>query len=157
MVLDVACGSRMFWFDRTDRRAVFVDKRAESHVLTDSSSRGGSRTLVIAPDIQADFTALPFQDESFALVCFDPPHLVRNGRRGWLAKKYGKLEGDWREDLRKGFIECFRVLKPEGTLVFKWNEHEIPVSQILALTTAQPLFGTRCGKAAKSHWLVFTK
>ena len=81
MVLDVACGSRMFWFDRTDRRVVFVDKRAELHVLTDVSSRGGSRTLVIDPDIQADFTALPFQDESFALVCFDPPHLVRNGRR----------------------------------------------------------------------------
>ena len=156
-VLDACCGSRMFWFDRTDDRALFMDKRAESHVLRDKSSRGGSRSLIVAPDLQADFTALPFPDEHFALVVLDPPHLIRNGLRGWMAKKYGKLEGDWREDLRAGFAECFRVLKPDGTLIFKWNEHEIPVSKILALTPMKPLFGNRCGKTAKSHWLVFMK
>jgi SAM-dependent methyltransferase len=147
----------MFWFDRTDLRAVFVDKRRESHALADKSSKWGSRALVVDPDIQADFTALPFKDESFALVVFDPPHLVRNGKTGWLAKKYGKLEGDWREDLRKGFSECFRVLRAEGTLVFKWNETDVPVSQILELTPERPLFGNRCGKAARSHWIVFMK
>lgn len=156
-VLDVCCGSRMFWFDRQDPRAVFVDKRRETHVLKDASSRDGSRTLVINPDLQMDFTALEFPDRSFALVVFDPPHLVRNGKRGWLAKKYGKLEGDWREELTKGFAECFRVLKPEGTLIFKWNEHDIPVSQILALTPEKPLVGNRCGRTSKSHWLVFLK
>lgn len=147
----------MFWFDRADNRAVFVDKRSETHVLPDVSSAGGSRTLHIAPDIQADFTALPFANETFALVVFDPPHLVRNGKGGWLAKKYGKLEGDWREELRRGFSECFRVLKSEGTLIFKWNENDIPVSQIMALTPERPLFGNRCGKNAKSHWVVFFK
>lgn len=147
----------MFWFDRADPRAVFVDKRSESHQLIDSSSKGGSRSLIIEPDIQADFTALPFEGESFALVVFDPPHLVRNGKKSWLAKKYGKLEGDWREELRKGFAECFRVLKPNGTLIFKWNENDIPVSQILALTPERPLIGNRCGKSAKSHWIVFLK
>lgn len=156
-VLDVCCGSRMFWFDREDSRAVFVDKRRETHELKDKSSKGGSRRLIIDPDIQADFTALPFEDESFALVVFDPPHLIRNGKSGWLAKKYGKLEGDWRDELRLGFAECFRVLKPEGTLIFKWNEHEIPVREILALTPERPLFGNRCGKTSKSHWIVFQK
>lgn len=157
LILDACCGSRMFWFDRKDDRAVFVDKRRETHTLRDKSSRGGSRELVIDPDFQADFTALPFPDNSFALVVFDPPHLLRNGKRGWLAKKYGKLEGDWREDLRRGFLECFRVLKPEGTLIFKWNEFEIPVLQILALTPEKPIIGNRCGKASKSHWIVFLK
>lgn len=156
-VLDACCGSRMFWFDRNDERAVFVDKRAERHELTDKSSVGGSRALIIEPDYQADFTALPFLDESFAIVVFDPPHLVRAGKRGWLAKKYGTLEGDWKEELRKGFAECFRVLRPEGTLIFKWNEYQVPVSQILALTSKKPLIGNRCGKHAKSHWLVFMK
>lgn len=156
-VLDAACGSRMFWFDRKDSRAVFVDKRRESYTLQDVSSTGGSRELIVNPDLLADFTAMPFPDDLFALVVFDPPHLVRNGRKGWLAKKYGKLEGDWREELRRGFTECFRVLKPEGTLIFKWNEHEIPVSQILALTPHRPLFGNRCGKTAKSHWIVYLK
>lgn len=156
-VLDACCGSRMFWFDRQDDRAVYIDKRKERHTLKDKSSKGGSRELVIEPDMQADFTDLPFADESFALVIFDPPHLIRNGNKGWLAKKYGKLEGDWREELRQGFAECFRVLKPEGTLIFKWSEHEVPVSQILALTPERPLIGNRCGKTAKSHWIVFFK
>ena len=147
----------MFWFDKHDQRAVFVDKRREVHELKDASSVHGSRHLVVSPDIQADFTALPFADETFALVVFDPPHLVRNGRSGWLAKKYGKLEGDWREELRKGFAECFRVLRVGGTLVFKWNERDVPVSQVLQLTDATPLFGNRNGKQSGSHWIVFFK
>lgn len=156
-VLDACCGSRMFWFDRAHPDAVFVDNRRESHTLRDKSSTGGSRQLVVDPDLVADFTALPFPDERFALVVFDPPHLVGNGRSGWLAKKYGKLGAAWRDDIRDGFAECFRVLRPDGTLIFKWNEHEIPVRDVLALTPEKPLFGNRCGKTAKSHWLVFMK
>ena len=156
-VLDPCCGSRMFWFDRSDERAVFSDNRRESHTLTDKSSAGGSRELVISPDVDADFRDLPFKSNRFHLVVFDPPHLVSNGSKGWLAKKYGKLGADWRDDLRAGFAECFRVLRPNGTLIFKWNEHEIPVSKILALTDHKPLFGNRCGKTAKSHWIVFMK
>lgn len=156
-MLDACCGSRMFWFDRADTRSVFVDKRREKHTLPDVSSAGGSRELIVNPDMLADFTALPFEDARFALVVFDPPHLVGAGKNGWLAKKYGVIEGDWRDQLRRGFAECFRVLKPDGTLVFKWNEERIPVSQVLALTPEKPLFGNRCGKTAKSHWIVFLK
>lgn len=156
-VLDACCGSRMFWFDRDDSRAVFADKRRETHDLPDKSSAGGKRTLVIDPDIVADFTSLPFQDGRFALVVFDPPHFARNGNKGWMAKKYGTLSGDWREELRKGFAECFRVLRPQGTLVFKWNENEVSVKEILALTSEKPLFGNRYGKHLESHWVVFIK
>ena len=156
-VLDACCGSRMFWFDRQDDRAVFVDNRRETHVLPDVSSADGLRTLTIQPDLVADFTALPFPDNRFAMVIFDPPHLIHAGPKGWQAKKYGRLQGDWKTMLRQGFAECFRVLKPEGTLIFKWNEHEVPVSQILALTPEKPLVGQRCGKSAKTHWLVFMK
>ena len=156
-VLDACCGSKMFWFDREDKRAVFVDVRREAHTLKDKSSSGGSRELVIDPDIKADFRKLPFENETFSLVIFDPPHLVRAGKRSWLALKYGKLENDWQDDLRRGFAECFRVLKHEGTLIFKWNEDQIKVSEVLALTPERPLVGNRCGRTAKSHWLVFHK
>lgn len=156
-VLDACCGSRMFWFDKVDSRAIFVDKRRETHVVNDSSSRFGERTLTVNPDLIADFTNLPFPDGRFAMVIFDPPHLTNAGKSGWQAKKYGRLEGDWKGMLRDGFAECFRVLKPEGTLIFKWNEQDVPVSQILALTPERPLVGQRCGKSAKTHWLVFMK
>lgn len=156
-VLDACCGSRMFWFDLQHPDALFVDNRRETHVLPDISSTGGSRLLVVDPNIQADFTQLPFRDEQFHHVVFDPPHLIRNGKKGWLAKKYGKLEGDWREDLRRGFAECFRVLKPNGTLVFKWCEEEVPVSEILQLAVRKPLYGNRSGRTAKTHWIVFLK
>lgn len=156
-IVDVCCGSRMFWFDPKDERVTFCDIRKEQHQLKDSSSAGGFRNLIVDPDIQCDFRALPFSNNTFNLVVFDPPHLIKNGRSGWLAKKYGKLNDDWRNDIRAGFSECFRVLKPGGTLIFKWNEFEIPVSKILALTDEKPLFGNRCGKQAKSHWIVFNK
>lgn len=156
-ILDVACGSRMFYFDKKNPLVLFGDKRKETHVLKDSSSKGGSRYLEINPDMQLDFTKLPFKSDTFSLVVFDPPHLVNNGKNGWLAKKYGKLGRDWRAEIAAGFSECFRVLKPCGTLIFKWNETDIGLPKILALTSEKPLFGNQCGKRSASHWLVFMK
>ena len=121
-----------------------------------SSLRDG-RDLNIDPDVVADFTSMPFESEAFHLVVFDPPHLNRAGPNSWLAKKYGKLGSNWEDMLRDGFAKCFRVLKPNGVLVFKWNETQIPVSKVLKLTPVSPLFGNRCGKTAKSHWVVFMK
>ena len=90
-------------------------------------------------------------------MAFDPPHLERAGPKSWLAAKYGKLGTDWRKDLRAGFAECFRVLKPEGVLVFKWNETQVKLKEVLALTLHQPLFGQVSGRTGMTHWLVFMK
>lgn len=143
----------MFWFNRRDQRALFVDKRRETCA---SDSRQGRREIVVDPDMIADFRELPFADATFTLVVFDPPHTF-SGAKGWMAKKYGSLERDWRADLTAGFKECFRVLCPLGTLVFKWNEHRVPVSTVLSLTPEKPLFGQRCGATARTHWIVFHK
>lgn len=156
-VLDACCGSKMFWFDKTDARAVYVDNRRENHILKDRTAKGGQRELIVNPDIVADFTALPFANEQFSIVVFDPPHLTHAGESGWQVKKYGRLTGDWKEMLRGGFAECFRVLRPRGTLVFKWNETNVPVSEILELTNHKPIVGQRCGKSAKTHWIIFLK
>ena len=75
-----------------------------------------------------------------------------------MGMKYGTLRGlDWRDMLRKGFAECFRVLRPGGTLIFKWCEVEIPLRDVLALTPEKPLYGNRSGKASKTHWIAFLK
>ena len=141
----------MMWFDPQDPRALFVDLRNETHELCDN------RTIHITPDIQADFTNLPFADESFQLVVFDPLHLERLGRTSWTYAKYGALFTTWREDLACGFEECFRILKPGGVLVFKWNEYQIPINEIIALSPHKPLFGHRSGKRALTHWVTFMK
>ena len=67
------------------------------------------------------------------------------------------IVGDWREMLRLGFAECFRVLRPEGTLIFQWSESDYPVREILALTPERPLYGHRSGKFSKTHWIAFLK
>ncbi|MGQ4689000.1 hypothetical protein ACUIHB_00285 [Aeromonas veronii] len=157
-VLDACCGSRMMWFDKQNPSAIFADIRHETLTVTDRTHReDGTRTLRIEPDQLMDFRNMPFADGSFKLVAFDPPHLERAGPKSWLAAKYGKLSDDWRSDLRAGFAECFRVLEPEGVLVFKWNETQVKVSEVLALTPHKPLFGQVSGRSGMTHWLVFMK
>lgn len=158
-VLDPCCGSRMMWFDRQNPDVVFGDRRSETLTVTDNSrgNASGRRVINIEPDTLLDFRALPFADGAFNLVAFDPPHLVHAGPKSWLAAKYGRLSDDWRGDLRAGFSECFRVLASNGVLVFKWNETQIKVGEVLALTPNQPLFGNTSGKKAGTHWMVFMK
>ena len=116
-ILDACCGSKMFWFDKENKDTIFMDNRYYEDTLCDG------RILKINPDIIADFRRMPFENESFYLVVFDPPHLLKAGENSWLAKKYGKLKLDtWKDDIRQGFNECMRVLKQNGTLIFKWNE-----------------------------------
>jgi ubiquinone/menaquinone biosynthesis C-methylase UbiE len=147
-VLDVCCGGRQFWFDKTDARALFIDNRTVETTLCDG------RAFTVAPDMVADFRNLPFPDASFPLVVFDPPHLLQAGESSWLKTKYGVLGQNWREDIRKGFAECFRVLMPLGTLVFKWCEEQVSFREVLGLTAEKPLFGNRRGKTI---WIVFQK
>jgi SAM-dependent methyltransferase len=151
LILDPCCGSRMFWFDKQHPDVVYGDRREEQHTLCDG------RSLRIEPDQLMDFRALPFDDGAFKLVAFDPPHLTHAGPKSWMAAKYGKLSEDWREDLRKGFSECFRVLATDGVLVFKWNETQVRVKEVLALTDQKPLFGHTTGKKGLTHWIVFMK
>ncbi len=147
----------MFWFDRQHPDVIFGDIRREVVTVSDRShgKENGTRTIRIEPDTLMDFRNLPYPDQSFSLVVFDPPHLVRAGPKSWLAAKYGKLSEDWREDLRQGFAECFRVLAKDGVLIFKWNETQVSIGEVLALTPIKPLLGHLSGRKGLTHWLVF--
>lgn len=158
-ILDPCSGSRMMWFDPENPSVIFGDIRNESITVTDRShgKLNGTRTVRIEPDTLMDFRDLPFDDNSFKLVSFDPPHLVRAGPKSWLAAKYGKLGENWSDDLHKGFCECIRVLEPGGVLVFKWNETQVKVKEVLNLAPIAPLFGHISGRKGLTHWLVFMK
>lgn len=84
-ILDACCGSRMFWFDKTNPNVLFADIRDESHILCDG------RKLDIKPDVIVDFREMPFPDNRFKMVVFDPPHLNKLGQDTWMAQKYGVL------------------------------------------------------------------
>lgn len=148
-ILDVCCGSRMFWFDKHHKDTVYMDIRQLDDTLCDG------RQLSINPDVIGDFRNIPYEDNTFKLVIFDPPHLIKAGENSWLAKKYGKLDKtSWPIDIKQGFDECMRVLEKDGILIFKWNEEQIKLKQILDLIEYIPLIGN---KRAKTHWLVFMK
>jgi len=150
-ILDPCCGGKMFWFNKSDPRVLFADIRSERYVLCDG------RKFEVKPDIQIDFKKMPFKDRSFALVVFDPPHLKGAGKKGWQAKKYGSLGSDWRFEIKAGFNECMRVLADYGTLIFKWNEQSIKVSQIIKIIGCDPLFGHRTMQNNKTIWMAFMK
>ena len=151
-ILDVCCGSKMFWFDKEDPSVEFCDNRTVPR-----HEYYKNRYIEVKPDTVCDFTDLPFEDKQFKLVVFDPPHLIWAGDRSWMALKYGCLKGDWKTMLSKGFDECMRVLDDYGVLIFKWSEVQIKLSEILPLFSQKPLFGNRSGKHNNTHWLCFMK
>ena len=88
------------------------------------------RTLEVKPDIVGDFRDMPFESESFPT---------------------------WADDIKQGFSECMRVLKPNGVLIFKWNEQQISTDKILEIVGKQPLFGHTSGKGNHTIWMCFMK
>ena len=153
LILDPASSMRSFYFDKKDDRVLFGDIRVkETHLLTNG------QTIHIEPDEVMDFRAIPYPDQSFQCVVFDPPHMLNLSEKSWMRKKYGVLDKEtWRDDISKGFAECFRVLKDQGTLIFKWNEVSIPLKEILTLTPYRPVLGHPSGKRMGTHSVLFIK
>lgn len=161
-ILDVTCGSRSIWFNKTHPLAIYCDKRKEewegdfgNDLRKDGTKK--HRRLIIDPDVQCDFTDLPFPDNSFSLVVFDPPHIEGLSENSWTKKAYGSLDENWERMLHNGFAECMRVLKQDGVLVFKWSETQIPTPKIIKVLGHEPLFGHKSGKKMNTNWLCFMK
>ena len=148
IVLDATCGSRMMWFDKNNPNALYADIRNGSYHANDG------RILEINPDVQIDYTNMPFDDNSFYLVVLDPPHRSDLTVGNWMEVTYGKLFPTWEDSIRKAVNECMRVLKPNGVLIFKWNEKQIKLTRVLAAIDQKPLFGHTAGKTI---WMTFIK
>ncbi|KXT69348.1 putative methyltransferase [Streptococcus gordonii] len=147
-ILDACCGSKMFWFDKDEKHTTFMDIRREIFEIH-------GKKVNVNPDVIGDFRNMPFEDNAFNLVVFDPPHLKWAGQNSIMKAQYGQLDKvTWAEDLKKGFEECMRVLKVGGTLVFKWSDCQINVKKLLEVIPYNPLFGQQRGT---THWLIFIK
>ena len=147
-ILDACCGSRMFWFDKDNPLVDFQDIRDEVCKLSDG------QLCIVKPNIFGDFTKMDMPDRSYKLVIWDPPHLVWAGKTSNLYKMFGKRD-DWRNDLRKGFQECMRVLDDYGILIFKWSDVQLKVKTVIKAIGETPLFGHKTSRHC--IWMVYIK
>ena len=58
----------MFWFEKNHPNVVYMDIRECDETTRDK------RRIRVAPDVKGDFRDMPFPDNSFRMVVFDPPH-----------------------------------------------------------------------------------
>ena len=165
-ILDATCGGRSIWHpenkDRED--TLYIDKRKEKKGFLQREKYGHNpRNYSIEPDEQQDYRNLPYKDESFNLIVFDPPHAVRGDGMKTLSgvsfKKWGCLHAEtWQEDLKAGFDELFRVLKLGGSLIFKFNNESADFDEVLSCAPQAPLFGTSVkDHTSETRWFVFYK
>ncbi|WP_368111672.1 methyltransferase [Bacteroides nordii] len=150
IILDACCSARSMWFNKNHPDTLYMDIRKENLIVA-------GKKWNVYPDVVADFRNMPFEDNSFKLVVFDPPHIKNITENAIMAQKYGRLFSSWEIDLKAGFDECMRVLEPYGILIFKWNEANIKVSKILEVLKCQPLFGHPTNKNGTTHWFCFMK
>jgi len=161
-VLDATCGGRTIWLpeNKENENTLYIDRREEPPEFHGQEGR----SYAVEPDEVQDFRDLPYDDGSFNLVVFDPPHEIRDGGMealtGYVSKKYGALEAEtWQEDLRSGFEELFRVLSSGGTLVFKFADNSIQDwKRVIDLAPRKPMLGTTTKKNnTETRWFVFYK
>lgn len=153
LILDACCGGRTFWFTKDHENTLYIDNEPRPKGTVKERPHWHC-----TPDLVADFRKLPFENNTFYHVVWDPPHLLKLQETSYMRKKYGVLNSEtWQEDLKQGFSELWRVLKVNGTLVFKWNESGVPLSQVLKLFPVTPLYGHPTAKHGKTKWMVFYK
>jgi len=124
LILDACCGGRHIWTDKHNDHTVYMDIRQVAK---------GTITFqpnwCVEPDIIGDYRDMPFDDESFRYVIWDIPHKIKYDT-GLITMKYGFLGEEWQHDLHIAFKEIMRILKPEGMLIFKFNDLAIPFKDI---------------------------
>jgi SAM-dependent methyltransferase len=164
-ILDATCGGRSIWHPENKNRddTLYIDKRKDDNPLKREEFGYKPRNYSIEPDAVEDYRDLPYEDESFNLIVFDPPHIIRNdgmkSLNGVSDRKWGNLHAEtWQEDLRAGFKELFRVLSSGGTLVLKFADVSAEFDEVLSLTEHDPLFGTSVkDHNTETRWFVFYK
>jgi hypothetical protein len=109
LVADVTYGKGVFW--RKTRRRRFT------LITSDKNAKAGLR---------ADFRQLPYPDEVFDVVVFDPPYVKMNHYRMVMHDRYNggaSLQGMSIDEIvelyQAGMTEARRILKPGGRMLVK--------------------------------------
>lgn len=113
-ILDMTCGARTMWFDKNEPHTIYCDKRKETYYNVWGSDKA-ERKLIVNPDVQCDFTELPFPDNSFSLVLFDPPHLIHAKETAWLVKNT--------ESWMSHGLQCYMMVSQKECVFWHQTEH----------------------------------
>lgn len=159
-ILDACCSGRQFWFDKKNPNCLYCDIRE-----IPKGTLKNAPNFSIEPDKIMDFRNMDLPDKSFKLIVFDPPHLKSLEENSWVSVKYGCLSKEtWKEDILKGFNECWRVLDDYGTLIFKWSKssdnrrrRDVSIENLLKILPIRPLFGHPSGSKINTIWMCFMK
>jgi hypothetical protein len=110
LILDATVNQKRFWV-RSKRRVIGMDINAAHQ-----------------PDVVGDNRRMPFRDQCFDVVVYDPPHVPNQGkdnckdfntRFGLVLKSPAKSGYNFTHLYRPFLAEAYRVLKPEGILLCK--------------------------------------
>ena len=151
-ILDVCCGGRMMWFDKNNKDTLYCDIREceKGHIEH-------CPNWECKPDVICDYKDLPFDDKSFKLIVWDIPHIIKDSG-GIINKKDGSLGDNLKEDTKKAFDSIWSKLDIHGTLIFKYSDLNIKITDMLKLFSVKALFGTRTKKSVNStYWICFFK
>ena len=156
LILDVTAGNRMMWAHLQDKDSKYI-------MFTDKQEG-----LKVAPDIICNWRRLPFPDNRFLVVVFDPPHAWGFGVNSIHSDPMAS-EGSWwgnpsrrKElvlDMIHGQKEFARVAP---VLCFKWNDNCMSLERALScLTEWKEVFRKEVnssGKLGKSKtwWITMT-
>lgn len=158
-ILDVTCGARSIWFQKEQENTIFTDIRKEPEGFDPHRPK-----TEVCPDMVMDYRDLSFPDESFNLVVWDPPHFKDLCKKSWICKRYGSLNSEtWQTDLKRGYQQIMRVLKPTGVLIMKWSntkeksKRSISLKEMLKILPDRPLFGHTTGSNSQTNWICFMK
>jgi hypothetical protein len=131
MILDAGCANRCMWRYKNNPNIIFLDRQ---------------KKLERKPDIYASNTNLPFKNDTFDTVFYDPPHAWNipthpfysypnntelhakypdMKQRGFAPSYYGIELYKTREELVKYIYEAekelYRVLKSDGVMWLRWS------------------------------------
>ena len=122
MILDACCGGKTMyhgWDKNLGDQLISIDIRTLP--IRDWIGGEGYKAKMppIEPTIQADMNYLPFREQIFDAIIFDPPHLQTK-----IKSLMSELYGGWtKTEARKIMVavnsEFARVLKPQGIILMK--------------------------------------
>jgi len=120
-ILDATAGNRMMWKNKTPPNIVFIDKEYK---------------LRVPPDVFCVWENLPFRDNVFSTILFDPPHMIHSNPLPYLVDPMHSFYGVFKNkrELVTTIIKAVKEFYRVGErLCLKWYDEYLSLWRLLSL------------------------